>query len=105
MESGDVLPVEYNKEKDTLDVLITNEAGKQEVYSTNYDHDRSIEENLGYVWEELSNLKQYQAKEAVEKDQKPAEIAKEFEAIDSKEMFYIDDFMVICLFDMTPQRT
>ena len=63
MESGDVLPVEYNKEKDTLDVLITNGAGKQEVYSTNYDHDRSIKENLGYLWEELSNMKQYQAKE------------------------------------------
>lgn len=63
MESGDVLPVEYNKEKDTLDVLITNEAGKQEVYSTNYDHDRSIKENVGHVWEELSNMKQYQAKE------------------------------------------
>lgn len=63
MESGDVLPVEYNKEKDTLDVLITNEAGKQEVYSTNYDHNRSIEENVGHVWEELSNMKQYQAKE------------------------------------------
>ena len=63
MESGDVLPVEYNKEKDTIDVLITNEAGKQEVYSTNYDHDRTIEENVGHVWEELSNMKQYQAKE------------------------------------------
>lgn len=63
MESSDVLPVEYNKEKDTLDVLIINEAGKQEVYSTNYDHDRSIEENVGHVWEELSNMKQYQAKE------------------------------------------
>lgn len=63
MESGDVLPVEYNKEKDTIDVLITNEAGKKEVYSTNYDHDRSIEENVGHVWEELSNMKQYQAKE------------------------------------------
>lgn len=63
MESGDILPVEYNKEKDTLDVLITNEAGKQEVYSTNYDHDRNIEENVGHVWEELSNMKQYQAKE------------------------------------------
>ena len=63
MESGDVLPVEYNKEKDTLDVLITNEAGKKEVYSTNYDHDRSIEENVGHVWEDLSNMKQYQAKE------------------------------------------
>lgn len=75
MESGDVLPVEYNKEKDTLDVLITNEAGKQEVYSTNYDHDRSIEENVGHVWEELSNLKQYQAKEV--KEETSSETAKD----------------------------
>ena len=75
MESGDVLPVEYNKEKDTLDVLITNETGKQEVYSTNYDHDRSIEENVGHVWEELSNLKQYQAKEV--KQETSSETAKD----------------------------
>lgn len=75
MESGDVLPVEYNKEKDTLDVLITNEAGKQEVYSTNYDHDRSIEENVGHVWEELSNIKQYQAKEV--KQETSSETAKD----------------------------
>lgn len=70
MESGDVLPVGYKKEKDTLDVLITNEAGKQEVYSTNYDHDRSIEENVGHVWEELSNMKQYQAKEVNQESNK-----------------------------------
>ena len=75
MESGDVFPVEYNKEKDTLDVLITNEAGKQEVYSTNYDHDRSIEENVGHVWEELSNIKQYQAKEV--KQETSSETAKD----------------------------
>lgn len=75
MESGDVLPVEYNKEKDTLDVLITNEAGKKEVYSTNYDHDRSIEENVGHVWEELSNMKQYQAKEV--KEETSSETAKD----------------------------
>lgn len=75
MESGDVFPVEYNKENDTLDVLITNEAGKQEVYSTNYDHDRSIEENVGHVWEELSNLKQYQAKEV--KEETSSETAKD----------------------------
>lgn len=75
MESGDVLPVEYNKEKDTLDVLIANEAGKQEVYSTNYDHDRNIEENIGHVWEELSNMKQYQAKEV--KQETSSETAKD----------------------------
>ena len=59
MPSGDVLTVNYNKEKDTLDVLITNVEGKQEVYSTSYDHDHPINENIGYVWEELSNLQQY----------------------------------------------
>lgn len=75
MESGDVLPVEYNKEKDTLDVLITNEAGKQEVYSINYDHDRNIKENVGHVWEELSNMKQYQAKEV--KQETSSETAKD----------------------------
>ena len=75
MESGDVLPVGYNKEKDTLDVLITNEAGKKGVYSTNYDHDRSIEENVGHVWEELSNMKQYQAKEV--KQETSSETAKD----------------------------
>lgn len=63
MPDGTVFGVDYNKEKDTLDVLITNGAGKQKIYSTNYDHDRSIKGNLGYVWEELSNMKQYQAKE------------------------------------------
>lgn len=67
MPSGDVLTVNYNKEKDTLDVLITNAEGKQEVYSTSYDHDHTIQENQGYVWEELSNKRQYQEKES-EKD-------------------------------------
>lgn len=88
MESGDVLPVEYNKENDTLDVLITNEAGKQEVYSTNYDHDRSIVENVGHVWEELSNLKQYQAKEV--KEETSSETAKDLGDGLSKEL-EIDD--------------
>lgn len=64
MPSGDVLTINYNKEKDTLDVLITNAEGKQEVYSTSYDHDHTIQENQGYVWEELSNKKQYQEKES-----------------------------------------
>lgn len=39
-----------------------------------------------------ADQKKEDPREAVGKDQKPAEIAKEFEAIDSKEMFYIDDY-------------
>lgn len=91
MESGDVLPVTYNKEKDTLDVVITKEDGTQEVHSTTYDHDRDIAGNLGYVWEELSNMKQYQAKEEAMVNN-TEEAAKAFEAIDSKQKFYIDDY-------------
>ena len=63
MPSGDILTVDYNKEKDTLDVLITTPEGKQEVYSTGYDHDHEAKANLGFAWEELSNMKQYQAKQ------------------------------------------
>lgn len=64
MPTGEALGVDYNKEQDTLDVLITNEDGKQEVHSVNYDHERSLEENIGHVCEELANMPQYQAKDA-----------------------------------------
>lgn len=73
MASGDVLPVSYNKEKDTLEVLIVKEDGTQEVHSTNYDHDCDIAGNIGYVWEELSNMKQFQAKEEVTENNSKAE--------------------------------
>ncbi len=66
MPTGETLTVDYNKDNDTLDVLVTNEDGKKEVHSTNYDHDRSLEENIGYVNEELTNLSQYQVKEEKE---------------------------------------
>lgn len=72
MPSGDVLTVNYNKEKDTLDVLITNVEGKQEVYSTSYDHDHPINENIGYVWEELSNLQQYREQEPEKEEKIPS---------------------------------
>lgn len=61
MESGDVLPVEYNKEKDTLDVLITNGAGKQEVYSTKYNHEGSTTKNVRDLWQNFANMNQYQS--------------------------------------------
>ena len=68
MESGDKLSVEYNKEKDTLDVVIKDAQGKEETHSTLYDHDREIKENIGYVWEEISNMPQYQKQAPVQKD-------------------------------------
>lgn len=63
MPSGDILTVDYNKEKDTLEVAYTTSEGEEKVHCTNYDHSQGINQNLGYVWEELSNMKQFQEKE------------------------------------------
>lgn len=63
MPSGDILTVDYNKEKDTLEVAYTTSEGEEKIHSTNYDHSQGTNQNLGYVWEELSNMKQFQEKE------------------------------------------
>lgn len=63
MPSGDILTVDYNKEKDTLEVAYTTSEGEKKTHSTNYDHSQDTNQNLGYVWEELSNMKQFQKKE------------------------------------------
>lgn len=79
MPSGDILTVDYNKEKDTLEVAYTTSEGEEKVHCTNYDHSQGINQNLGYVWEELSNMKQYQAKqeEKTSKDGQKAEVPHE----------------------------
>lgn len=63
MPSGDILTVDYNKEKDTLEVAYKTSEGEEKVHCANYDHSQGINQNLGYVWEELSNMKQFQEKE------------------------------------------
>lgn len=63
MPSGDILTVDYNKEKDALEVAYKTSEGEEKVHCTNYDHSQGINQNLGYVWEELSNMKQFQEKE------------------------------------------
>lgn len=63
MPSGDILTVDYNKEKDTLEVAYKTSEGEEKVHCTNYDHSQGINQNFGYVWEELSNMKQFQEKE------------------------------------------
>lgn len=63
MPSGDILTVDYNKEKDTLEVAYTTSEGEEKIHSTYYDHSQGTNQNLGYVWEELSNMKQFQEKE------------------------------------------
>lgn len=61
MPSGDVLTVEYDKEKDTLNVAYTTEDGKPGIYSTKYNHEGSTTKNVGDLWQKFANMKQYQS--------------------------------------------
>ena len=61
MPSGDVLTVEYDKEKDTLNVAYTTEDGKPEIYSTKYNHEGGTTKNVRDLWQNFANMKQYQS--------------------------------------------
>ena len=61
MPSGDVLTVEYDKEKDTLNVAYTTEDGKPEIYSTKYNHEGGTTKNVRDLWQKFANMKQYQS--------------------------------------------
>lgn len=61
MPSGDVLTVEYDKKKDTLNVAYTTEDGKPEIYSTKYNHEGSTTKNVSDLWQNFANMKQYQS--------------------------------------------
>lgn len=59
--SGDVLTVEYDKEKDTLNVAYTTVDGKPEIYSTKYNHEGGTTKNVRDLWQNFANMKQYQS--------------------------------------------
>ena len=61
MPSGDVLTVEYDKEKDTLNVAYTTVDGKPEIYSTKYNHEGGTTKNVRDLWQKFANMKQYQS--------------------------------------------
>lgn len=61
MPSGDVLTVEYDKEKDTLNVAYTTVDGKPEIYSTKYNHEGGTTKNVRDLWQNFANMKQYQS--------------------------------------------
>lgn len=61
MPSGDVLTVEYDKEKDILNVAYTTEDGKPEIYSTKYNHEGGSTKNVRDLWQNFANMKQYQS--------------------------------------------
>lgn len=67
MASGDILYVEYNQEKDTMDVGTVSNSGLIPKFSFPYDHDFSLDSNLEGVNEKLTEMAVYQAEVDAEK--------------------------------------
>lgn len=79
MPSGDVLTVEYDQKKNTLNVAYINEYGKPEVFSTKYRHEDSDTRNVNDLLEKLAGMKQFQAKQEdkTSKDSQKGEVPHE----------------------------
>lgn len=63
MPGGDILHLQYDREHDSLDVGTVTNAGFAVSHRYPYDHDSSLEANLAFVHENLSEMGQYQAEE------------------------------------------
>lgn len=75
MPNGNVLHIQYNQEKDTLDVGAVTNTGLNVMHSFPYDHDFSLDSNLEGVNEKLTEMLVYQAEIETKPDYYVAELA------------------------------
>ena len=68
MSDGSVLYLQYNQDKDTLDVGTVTNTGMSVEHSFPYDHDFSLDGNLESVSEKLTEMNVYQAEIEQEQD-------------------------------------
>ena len=61
MNNGSVLNVQYNQEKDTMDVGTATNVGMSVLHQFPYDHDFNLDTNLEGVNEKLTEMTVYQA--------------------------------------------
>ena len=73
MPNGNILHIQYDKEKDTLDVGSVTNTGLNVMHSFPYDHDVSLDSNLEGVNEKLTEMLVYQAEIETEPDYYVAE--------------------------------
>ena len=67
MPNGEVLYISYNREKDTLDIGSATNAGLAVQHSFEYNHDKSLDDNLTEVNEKLENMEEYREEEEMER--------------------------------------
>lgn len=66
MPNGEVLYINYNRGKDTLDVGSATNSGLAVRHSFEYNHDKSLDDNLTEVNEKLENMEEYCEAEEME---------------------------------------
>lgn len=67
MPNGEVLYINYNRGKDTLDVGSATNSGLAVRHSFEYNHDKSLDDNLTEVNEKLENMEEYCEAEEMER--------------------------------------
>ena len=65
MPNDSLLYLQYNKEKDSIDVGTVTNIGLSVKHSFPYDHEQSIDMNIQGVHEQLQDMKEYQQEEYV----------------------------------------
>ena len=66
MPNGGLLNLQYNKEKDSLDVGTVTNAGLALKHSFPFSHDHSMDANISSAYEQLLNMEEYQKEEVQE---------------------------------------
>ena len=66
MPNGGLLNLQYNKEKDSLDVGTVTNAGLSVKHSFPFSHDHSMDANISSAYEQLLDMEEYQKEERQE---------------------------------------
>lgn len=66
MPNGGLLNLQYNKEKDSLDVGTVTNAGLSVKHSFPFSHDHSMDANISSAYEQLLDMEEYQKEELQE---------------------------------------
>lgn len=66
MPNGGLLNLQYNKDKDSLDVGTVTNAGLSVKHSFPFSHDHSMDANISSAYEQLLDMEEYQKKEVQE---------------------------------------
>ena len=85
MPSGDILSFQYNEETNKVEVGTVTNAGLAPLHEFDYDHNYTMDENIGDIYSKLSDIEEYQPKETLQPERVSFEAKEDLKA-------YIEDY-------------